>query len=146
MENLEKKFSFTDKNGIIFEIEASIKNGRFSIVGTGKDGEETLYGGQVVDEITPKNEAQEKLIKVWKKWHLNDLHAGTIRQEKELEGVKGDYSAHCKHLEKIGLLVDNGYRYGSGWLTRELPFCFDLRIKSLIAEINRAEKSLTIFY
>ena len=27
----------------------------------------------------------------------------------------------CDYLESIGLLVDDGYKFGTGWLKRDIP-------------------------
>lgn len=69
-----------------------------------------------------------ELNRVWNRWHLNDMRAGTPEQEKavrwylENEG-KGVYSyeAIAQFLETNGLLYDDGYKYGSGWLKEEVP-------------------------
>lgn len=70
---------------------------------------------------------------LWKRWHLNDMRAGTQAQEeairthgKQIDTAEGrrafdDYRARCTYLESIGLLVDNGYKYGSAWLVEEVP-------------------------
>lgn len=74
-----------------------------------------------------------KLGGVWRRWHLNDMRAGTPAQEeatrahrKQLDTAEGrhafdDYRARCAYLESIGLLVDDGYTYGSSWLVEEVP-------------------------
>ena len=70
---------------------------------------------------------------LWKRWHLNDMRAGTPAQEeairahrKRIDTAEGrrafdDYRARCSYLESIGLLVDDGYIYGSSWLVEEVP-------------------------
>lgn len=72
-----------------------------------------------------------------KRNHLNDLHAGTKRQEERLEanGIKGranNYTETCEKLEKAGLLVDNGYKFGTGRQTREISKEDDAKIKELL--------------
>jgi hypothetical protein len=53
-----------------------------------------------------------KLVAVWDKWHLNDIHA------------------ECEHQESVGLNWTNapgnvceicGYKLGHGWTRREVP-------------------------
>lgn len=89
-------------------------------------------GGQCLDyinEILEKNEdlTKERAIIYYlrKKHHLNDLHAGTEKQEKylkdHLEEHKRDYSKSCEVLEKAGILYDDGYKYWSSRLYREIP-------------------------
>lgn len=85
-----------------------------------------------------------KFFEVWKKWHLNDMRAGTPEQMAEL--AKHDYSksgngSHylwaCDVLDKAGLLTvpnptpapqdavsrqwPSTYKYGSAWLREEVP-------------------------
>lgn len=70
------------------------------------------------------NESINSLNAVWGRWHLNDMKAGTKKQEtavKEyMKSHKYDYSEVCEYLKEIGLYEDNGYRYGSAWLKEEL--------------------------
>ena len=87
-----------------------------------------VCGGQCLDEIYPfkKNNPTFKAIyEMWKKHHLNDMHAGTEKQEEALEkagytGWANDYEECCKYLKSIGLYEDNGYKFGTGWLKREI--------------------------
>ncbi|MDV3429125.1 MAG: hypothetical protein LIR50_19205 [Bacillota bacterium] len=88
-----------------------------------------VSGGQNLDEIYKfkKNNPIFKVIyEMWKKHHLNDMHAGTEKQEEALEKAgytawARDYEKCCEYLESVGLLEDNGYKFGTGWLKREIP-------------------------
>ena len=66
-----------------------------------------------------------KLYKLWKEYHLNDLHAGTQKQEEFLKNTKDihhyDYTICCELLKENNLLFDNGYKYGTSWLYRNIP-------------------------
>lgn len=78
-----------------------------------------------------------RLLEVWGRWHLNDLKAGTPKQEEFIrewnETNRYDYVEACNALGEAGLLVDydylppdedgenRGYRYGTAWLTEEVP-------------------------
>ena len=66
-----------------------------------------------------------KIYSIWKRWHLNDMRAGTPRQERIIRRWekmhKYDYTEACKVLENHGLLYDDGYKYGSAWLFEEVP-------------------------
>jgi hypothetical protein len=74
-----------------------------------------------------------KFRKVWDQWHLNDMKAGSPRQEAALKewlssGARYDYAAACEMLKSKGLLEDQDYihegkpyRYGSAWLRAKLP-------------------------
>ena len=103
--------------------------------------------GQCLDELAQypsiKNNPKFKQVyEWWKKWHLNDMHAGTQRQEAALEqaGVTGwanNYTECCKYLESIDLLVDNGYKFGTSWLKREIPSETLLQMKQFIKENSK---------
>ena len=84
--------------------------------------------GQCLEEIKerhPQNLPLSQIYKVWKRYHLNDMKAGTPDQEAAIESRKQtkryDFSAACNHLESIGLLDDGGYKYGSKWLYSPIP-------------------------
>ncbi|MBR3208906.1 MAG: hypothetical protein IKF82_01425 [Bacilli bacterium] len=76
---------------------------------------------KIIDDPTYKT-----IYRMWKSYHLNDMHPGTEKQEEAL--TNGGYTAWasnytecCNYLESIGLLEDNGYKFGTGWLKREIP-------------------------
>ncbi len=96
--------------------------------------------GQIVDELKNicsvnsdwTSEMISKLAEIWKEWHLNNLTAGSPKQEafvKEwLKTNKYDYDAVCVALSEAGLYEDASYiyndapyKYGHAWLTREVP-------------------------
>lgn len=67
-------------------------------------------------------------LDAWHGYHLNDMHAGTPRQEAELKkyyasnpGMQESYDANVEHLRSVGLYEDGGYRYGTAWLKRSVP-------------------------
>lgn len=97
--------------------------------------------GQVIDEVEKAYKGDplaEKIVNWWRKYHLNNMHAGTPKQEESLNkaGITNwadDYDICRKYLESIGLLYDNGYKFGSAWLKEEIP-ADDLReIKEFLA-------------
>jgi hypothetical protein len=117
-----------------------ITNGKLSICGVeGPLPSGNCLGGcgQIVwhlKEEDPKkwifNEGWErslmyKFLVIWDRWHLNDMRAGTPKQEefiREWEKTnRYDYKQVCEALKEAGLYEDNGYKYGHGWLTEELP-------------------------
>lgn len=68
----------------------------------------------------------DNMRQVWQRWHLNDMRAGTPKQEEAIRRWRSttddpSYDAACKMLESIDLLFDNGYRYGTAWLKEEVP-------------------------
>lgn len=128
---MEKTLHFTNGEKSA-NIDISLENGRLSITGvvyTGKwllKSERNLIScGQCLDECRDIIPAQ--LAEIWERWHLNDMKAGTYNQEKALDAVKCTfsrldwYTEACNYLTSINLYEDNGYRYGSAWLTEELP-------------------------
>jgi hypothetical protein len=112
------------------EIEIRIENDgrRLAITGGIWNGRHTDYAscGQNLDQIGrlfPGSAKVQRIVKVWERWHLNDLRAGDPAQENWLrENGRGrDYTETVDRLAEAGLLVHDGYRYGSAWLSEELP-------------------------
>ena len=100
--------------------------------------------GQVLDMILidfPRSIIVQRVHKVWKEWHLNNLTAGSPAQEEEVakwkaEGNPYTYANAAEHLKKVGLNPDHSflhkgevYSYGHAWIKRTLP-------KSIIREIQ----------
>lgn len=92
--------------------------------------------GQMCDEIGKMfhhNKMVQRLVNIWEQYHLNDLNAGTINQEKALESFESkDYTKQCEYLKSIGLYEDNGYKYGTAWLFRQIPDEVIDEIKTII--------------
>lgn len=76
------------------------------------------------------------LIQIWKRWHNNDMRAGSPAQMEHLRivqtttGLKLTHENVCEILQDAGLYVDDhfnwgsdtaGYRYGSAWIFEQLP-------------------------
>lgn len=99
-------------------------------------------GGQCIDsaiEYLAENglccQTLEKIEPIWKKWHLNDCHAGTERQDACLDeyrkahpGERLEYEKAREILQENGILEDDQYlvdgkpyEYGTKWLFREIP-------------------------
>ena len=103
-------------------------DGRLSFIGSGRHG-----SGQVFDHLTKDTPAPGftrkdcfRLKQAWERWHLNDMRAGTPKQEElvrkwRLTADDKSYSEACKMLESNDLLIDGGYRYGTAWLKEEVP-------------------------
>lgn len=128
------------------EVEWRLHDGKFSASGgiwkSNKSDYETC--GQMVDELLkyfPDDQLLQRIVQVWKKWHLNDLTAGSPKQMEFLEqigpGPSGDYySWAVEKLTEAGLnpdpdltYNDKPYMYGSAWLHTEIP-------ASVVAEIE----------
>lgn len=85
-------------------------------------------GGQCLDELNEivKDKKFKTIYEMWKKHHLNNMHPGTEAQEKALNeagltGWASTYEQCCEYLKSVGLYEDNGYKFGTGWLKREIP-------------------------
>lgn len=123
---------------------------RFSA--SGSIGQEVF--GQCLEEIAKmpeaiKNDKAQRIIEVWREYHLNDMNAGTPAQMDELKRRQHqenltrmpEYDIQCQWLrdadiyevpysndmEAIGGLPEDvlngkrGYRYGERWLFRQVP-------------------------
>lgn len=119
-------------NLVTIEIELREEEGKkvLSICGDVWNNLKTdiVCGGQCLDDIKDffkNDELFNKIYYLWKNYHLNDLHAGTPKQEKLLkDNVQEhdwDYTRCCEFLEKHELLYDNGYKYGTSWLYEAIP-------------------------
>ena len=134
------------------ELRDSDKGPEFSVCGNLWNVTHTdiICGGQCVDDLfweygkqmqNPKLYAE--ILELWKKYHLNGMHAGTEEQEDAIaewkaEGNKYDYKAICQMLIDKGLYeveVDGEpYLYGHGWLYREIPEYTLERIRKIISD------------
>lgn len=99
---------------------------------------DVVAGGQCLDSIAKRTHDKQfmELYRLWKLYHLNDMHAGTIEQEKAIEdweskGNRYDYTSACEYLKSVGLyeVENNGkpYKYGHGWLYWDIPE-YDLKV------------------
>ena len=88
-------------------------------------GTDIVCGGQCLDDLLPyfrNNTKFTEIYRLWKLYHLNDMHAGTEVQEELLKKYNTyEYGKACKLLKKHNLYEDKGYRYGSAWLYRPIP-------------------------
>jgi hypothetical protein len=107
------------------DIEIQYKDGRLSISADGRWLDKTggLFGGQSYDTIFDEFPKYARLVELWKRWHLNDMNAGDELQETYLRahGRGKDYEETCAILEKAGLLIHDGYKYGSEWKAEKVP-------------------------
>ena len=118
-------------NDVIVEIELKYSEDKqvFTASGSIWNSKHTdiLSGGQNLHEISKyvKNPTFIKIYRLWKLYHLNDMHAGTVKQEEFLNQHFKDryhsYEESIEVLQKVNLLIDDGYRYGSSWLYRPIP-------------------------
>ena len=116
----------------VFTASATIWNSRKT---------DCICAGQCLDEIAKyvNNPIFKKIHTFWKKYHLNDMHAGTEKQETALieaglTNFASNYVKCCDYLESIDLLVDDGYKFGTGWLKRDIPAEDLVAIRRLLTE------------
>ena len=116
------------------EIEWELKDGRFSMSGNiWMPSRRDIYaGGQNLEEIGalfPDDAKVQRMVAIWRRWHLNDMRAGTCAQEEIIEAHKSEFPGYptsfyvwaCELLRSHDLYEDNGYKYGSRWLKEEIP-------------------------
>lgn len=116
-----------------------------------------VCGGQCLDTIAEYRdqisdpELFDFLYDMWKRYHLNGMHAGTPEQEAaiaawEAEGNRYEYAAVCDMLKSCGLYEVNytglsvgrryenePYKYGHGWLVQELPGDVLLKLEHMLS-------------
>ena len=129
------------KRDVFCKIE--IKDGKLSICGVeGPKANGNCFGscGQIdmhrPNIVSPAPGWDQDTIShffaVWHRWHLNDMRAGSPDQERwlrenpipeaECAYPKSHYDVACVKLAAAGLNPDkDGYMYGHGWNTEELP-------------------------
>lgn len=96
-----------------------------------------LYWGQCLDEaqkeLNIKNPVFKEIIRLWKLYHLNDMHAGDKVQEDALKDCPSTkYMDRRDFLLKKHLLVHDGYEYGTSWLKYDIPTEDLNKIKELL--------------
>lgn len=132
---IELELRKDDKSRLEFSASGNVWNGSHTDI---------MMGGQCIDSILKEcralrsNKLCLEIEGLWKRNHLNGMHAGTEKQEKALEEMPTDekyqgYNEICAFLESKGLLVDDGYKYGTAWLYREISDEDLKRIEEIMA-------------
>jgi len=97
---MKREIIFHDKDQNKTKIEIELKEDRFSM-----SGEIDGSMGQCEDSIKPATPYQERLIEIWKKYHLNDMNAGTVKQEQILNDYKKKHNKdRLEYEEQIKIL------------------------------------------
>lgn len=102
-----------------------------------KDRSDIIIGGQCFDTLAQTDIANDptfiEVYRLWKLYHLNDMHAGTPEQEGAIrQGIKNgelsrnaDYTSTVQYLKEKNLyevpLNRTTYRYGHAWLYEPIP-------------------------
>lgn len=126
-------------------VKVNYEDGRLSISGGIGTKHQLRTCGQCIDEIAEipsrylikgfTKSDRDRLVEIWRRWHLNDLRAGSPAQEEFLranpvsfEYPESHYTAAVEALTAAGLnpdpnylYKDEPYSYGHAWLTEELP-------------------------
>ena len=102
------------------------------------------------------NVEYKKALGLWKRNHLNDMHAGTPEQEKcledfeaereavekELGGNSSYYDVSCEILKRHGLyevqLDGKPYKYGHSWLYQPISEWDLAAIKEILGTAEKA--------
>ena len=133
-----------DKNmvDILIELRGEAGHEVLSICGNiwNSKHSDIICGGQCLDEIKcyfRNNRTFKEVYRLWKLYHLNDLHAGTKKQEEflhnnNIKNWANNYKEVCKILEKNNLLYDDGVKFGSTWHYWAIPEIDLMKIKELI--------------
>ena len=116
---------YTRDNKVVFTASGTIYNSRKTDV---------YCGGQCLDEIAKylHNAKFRTIYKLWQKYHLNDMHAGTPEQEQLLDDYFKAEHKEYNYDEAKKVLSDNNmltvklangsdYTYGRGWLYEPIP-------------------------
>lgn len=125
-------------------------DGELSICGNiwNPRGTDCYSCGQNLDEIGklfPSSEKVQRIVAIWKRWHLNNMKAGSPRQESHLREHPLSYEYPTTHFDEalkvlgaVGLNPDmkymrdgKPYQYGSAWLKEELPSEVKLVIETI---------------
>lgn len=147
--NIDIQVLYKEKDFINYEDLKVIKGGYIlSIVGDVHLGTDHS-SGQCQDELKdyimtsnfPKRikELYNQILDIWNKYHLNDLKAGTKKQTDFLSlNVERsvDYNEKVAILKENNLYEDNGYKYGYGWLYKELKEDKIQELRNICNELN----------
>jgi hypothetical protein len=129
---VEIEWSLTDDN--VFSMSGTIWNHRET---------DCYCAGQILETIVvffPHDRKVQRMVEIWREYHLNDMQAGSPKQMKILK-QKADN--HMDYLDAVTFLtladmnpdlsyIHNGepYSYGSAWLKKEIPQDIINEIKS----------------
>jgi len=143
---LEIKKVSGKKNKFTTDLEPISEYNTLSICGYEKVGRKIISGAQILDGVKEEIDSYKRLkidrsvllriIEIWEEWHLNDLRAGTTKQQAVIkewksEGNEFNFTKVSELLDKKGLLYDKAYEYGSSWLVDPLPENIEKEIKEL---------------
>lgn len=124
---------------VTWELRQTDKGPRFSAQAEAWNnrGTDIFMGGQCLEKLIPLfrgNTWANRILEIWRVWHLNNMNAGTPEQSafldsrKESRGPIDFYAWACAVLKDGGLYEvphpdgsGRKYAYGSEWLYRPIP-------------------------
>lgn len=138
--------------GMTFSVMGEV----YKIVKHGRDEcPREICGGQCLDDsyfkdMAKSNPLLKKVINLWKVYHLNEMHVGTVEQEKCVndyfnthKDVKQDYDSECQVLKDNNLYtvkVDGeDYKFGYGWIYLPIPKDIQNDIDNLVSDKTQVE-------
>lgn len=130
MEDFKRVVRYS-KSNLKIDIEITFKDKRLSISGDIWEKQRGRWvnsgGGQCYEELLNEFPLSAPLVELWQRWHLNDLNAGDAVQQSYLRALKNtgwkytSYDYACEQFKSVGLLVHDGYKYGSAWKFEKVP-------------------------
>lgn len=140
----------TNKITVELQLKDTTKGQVFTASGGvwGSKGQDYIIVGQCIDELAdllPDNQLMQDIYYLWDRYHLNDMNAGdeiqTLAVKRWLDkGNKYDYNEVCDHLDSLGILEHNGYRYGTAWKFRKIPLLDLVKIQRIIENSQNGAK------
>lgn len=117
----------------VFSVSADVWNSKKTDI---------LMGGQCLDDLLPyfkNNKLFIEIYRLWSLYHLNDLHAGTKKQEiflkkHYIKNWAGEYEKTCEFLKENNMLYDNGVKFGETWHYWDIPQKDLEKIKKIMEE------------
>lgn len=130
-------YNGSGRRNCLAEITWSLHDGRFSMQAGIWNPRRTDYYccGQAIETVAgyfPADSKLQRMAEIWRRWHLNDMRAGSPAQEDWLRSnpvppseyayPKSYYEVVSAKLAEAGLNPDaDGYRYGHAWKREEIP-------------------------
>lgn len=115
-----------------------------------RNRKDIYQGGQMIDQIKemfPLNDLVHEIYKLKIEYLLNDLQAGTYVQsgriKRNIEAGKfspdrlNHYTDCCNFLKSHKIYIHNGYKYGSKWLLKQIPYKVLKQVRTLHKRYNK---------
>lgn len=111
------------------------------VVGKGRRIENAYSAGQCLDVLLELTQLEPgftvgsvaDMHTTWRRWHLNGMKAGCAHQGKPVMRKNPRYGYREVDLDATPSCPVTGYRYGSAWLSEQLPPEIFLTVEEFIA-------------